>query len=369
MKLKVAIIGCGGISRQYGEHIQQYPDDLEIAGAFDLDYARAEAFVQEFGGKAYAKYEDVLADPAVDAIVNLTVHRAHYPLNKQALLAGKHVYSEKPMALTLEEANDLAATAEKVGRRIGAAPSTFLGEGIQTAARVLEDERVKSLTGPIRVVYAEVNWGRIERAIPAPANYYTVGPLLDVGVYAITALTFLLGPVRSVWGYSTILKKERQGKDGAPFQVTAPDFTTGIMEFECGVKARLTTSYYVPQNLLHLRGFEFHGDDGSVVVTDYHDFNGVCRVLPYGKPTLEIPPLRPAPRMDRALGLVELKKAIEQNRPHRCAPDHVAHVIEIMTALQTSADECRHVEIKSTFQRPPLMDWAREAELVLPAIS
>lgn len=364
MKLKIAIIGCGNISQQYGTHVQNYPEDLEIVGAYDLDIARAEAFCQQYGGRPFRTYEEVLAAPDVDVVVNLTIHRVHYALNRQALLAGKHVYSEKPMALTLEEAKDLEAVAAQKGVRIAAAPITYLGEGIQTMARLMEE----NLVGPIRLGYVEVNWGQIERWIPAPANYYTVGPLLDVGVYAITALTFLLGPVRSVWGYSAILKNPRNDKEGKEFPVTAPDFTTGVMEFENGVVVRLTTNYYVPSKTQrHLRRLEFHGDEGSLVVSDYHDFNPVCEWYPYAQQPIQIPLLREnAPRMDRAVGLKELKDAIEQNRPHRGAADHAAHVIEIMTALQTSADECRKVAVTSCFQRPPLMDWARCATLNIP---
>ncbi|HWL51512.1 MAG TPA: Gfo/Idh/MocA family oxidoreductase [Chthoniobacteraceae bacterium] len=361
--LRIAVVGCGHIRTQYGQQIRNYPDLLEIVGATDLELARAEEFCREYGGKVYPDFEAVLGDPEVDVVLNLTVHHAHFDLNSRALKAGKHVFTEKPMALTYAEAVELGRIARESGRLLSAAPITYLGEGIQTTAKFLEADRL----GTLRLVYAEVNWAQIERWISAPAPYYTVGPLLDVGVYAITALTFLLGPVRKVWGYSKILKNPRFDKEGREFPVTAPDFTTGMMEFESGVVARLTTNYYVPHKTqTHLRGLEFHGDEGSFSVGCYHIFNPLCRFIPYGQEPVEIPLLREAKAgMDRALGLAEMALAIRENRPLRNSPEHAAHVIEIMEGLQTSSDECRWVEIRSNFEKPPLMDWAREAELVI----
>ena len=365
MKMRIAVIGCGGISDQYGNHIFRYPELLEIAGATDLDFSRAEEFTKKYGGKVFKDFDAVLADPDVDTILNLTVHRIHFDLNKRALKAGKHVYSEKPMALTYAEANELCELSRETGCRMAAAPSTYLGEGVQTTAKFLEQKQ--DLLGAMRLVYAEVNWGQINRWIPAPQSYFTVGPLLDVGVYAITALTFLLGPVRKVWGYSAILQKDRVGTDGQPFPVTAPDFTTGVMEFENGVVARLTTNYYVPtSHMPHLLGFEFHGDQGSFRVSDYHGFNAKCQYLPYQQREVQVPLLRENLHgMDRAVGLVDLAVAIQENRPHRASAEHAAHVVEIMEGLQRSFENSERIAIESCFERPPLMDWAKQAELVV----
>ena len=361
--LAIAVVGCGHICHQYAAHIKQYPELLRIAGATDLDHSRAVAFCEANGGTPYADFDAALADDEVDVILNLTVHHAHFDLNARALRAGKHVFSEKPMALSYEKALELIQIARENNRRLAAAPITFMGEGVQTAARFL---REGNPLGTLRLVYAEVNWGQIERWISAPAPYFTVGPLLDVGVYAITALTFLLGPVRSVWGYSAILKNPRTGKNGDPFPVTAPDFTTGIMEFQNGVVARITTNYYVPMPplLRHLRGFEFHGDEGSFIVNDYHNFDAICHYIPYNGATHRVPLLRePKGTMDRALGLAELALAIRENRPHKGSAEHAAHVIEIMEGLQRSADTKQPVEIRSQLDRPDLLSWASQAPL------
>src|SRR6185295_17646095 len=129
-----------------------------------------------------------------DIVINLTVHHAHYQVTKRALEAGKHVYSEKPLALTSSEARELVTLAASRGLRLGCSPSTFLGEAQQTAATVIRSGRL----GPVRAVYAEVNWGRIETWHPAPAPFYDVGVLVDVGVYPLTLLTAFLGPARRV---------------------------------------------------------------------------------------------------------------------------------------------------------------------------
>lgn len=358
--LRIALVGCGHISAAYGEHIKNHPGRLELAGASDLAPERAEAFCRQYGGRAYRDFDALLGEPEVDVVLNLTVHHAHFELNRRALRAGKHVYTEKPMALTHAQAGELVGEARRAGRLLGAAPITFLGEGIQTAAKFLETGRL----GALRLVYAEVNWGQIERWISAPAPYFTVGPLLDVGVYAICALAYLLGPIRRVWGYSTILKTPRLDRDGLEFSVTAPDFTTGMMEFENGVVARLTTNYYTHARLLrHLAGFEFHGDEGSFIIDDYHDFDGACHFAPYAEGDLQpVPLLRAAAvPMDRALGLAEMADALAENRPLRNSPEMAAHVIEVMEGLQKSAAESRAMDIRSRFDQPPLMEWAKNA--------
>lgn len=141
-RLRIAVVGCGHICDQYGRHIQQYLDQLEIAGATDLDPTRAERFCKEYGGKPYPDFDSVINDPTVDVVLNLAVARVHFDLNARALRAGKHVYSEKPMALTHAQAVELAEIARQNGRLLGSAPITFLGEGVQTAAKFLEADKL-----------------------------------------------------------------------------------------------------------------------------------------------------------------------------------------------------------------------------------
>lgn len=370
MKLRLAIVGCGQISAEYGKDILRHGDALELMGATDLQQSKVEDFCGRYGGRVYKTVDAILADREVDVVVDLAIHHAHFDLNRRALLAGKHVFTEKPMSLTYAEAVELVAIAKKSGMRLCAAPVSFLGEATQTAARFLQTD----LLGPLRLVYAEVNWAQIEKWIGSPALYFTVGPLRDVGVYAITAMVFLLGGVKRVWGYSATLKTPRYTSTGEPFPVTAPDFTTGVLEFRSGVIARLTANYYcggafAEEGLGHLRGLEFHGDRGAFTVgwAGYCLCDAPCRYCREGEKPFEVPLLRsPAEPNDRALGLVDLAEAIRDNRPHRCSAEQAAHVIEIMEGLQTSSEQCRFVDVHSDFQAASILPWARDAKLMLP---
>ena len=183
-KTRVAIIGCGNIAGPYSNDIKKQPS-LEIAGFSDIDQARAQKFATEHGGKTYASLEEALNDPSVDVIVNLTIFQAHYEVVKAALNAGKHAYSEKPLALKTAEALELVQIAKSKNLKLGCAPITFMGEAQQTAMKLIRDGKI----GTPRVVYAEVNHGRIESWHPNPAAFYEVGPNLDVGVYPFALTT------------------------------------------------------------------------------------------------------------------------------------------------------------------------------------
>lgn len=357
--LNVAIIGCGQISRQYGDHIGYYPDRLKIAGATDIDPKRTEEFCSVYGGKNYASYDDVLADPEVDVVINLTIHHAHYEVNRKALEAGKHVFSEKPLSLTYEEAKKLVDLANKKNLRVGCAPMTFLGEAAQTARRFLD----LNLMGKIRVAYAEGNWGQINTWIGSPKPYFSVGPHLDIGVYPLSVLVYLLGSAKQVLGYSTILQKTRIDKDGNEFEVLAPDFNTGVIEFANGVVARLTTNYYVtPVGQNHLKFIELHGDYGSLRIEDCHNFNPRVLFIPYGSAEpLQVPFVRePKYPMNRAIGLIDLAEAIESNTPHLASAEQAAHVTDILESMTTSSRENRRVDIRSSFTPGGLASWAQD---------
>ncbi|MBC7870017.1 MAG: Gfo/Idh/MocA family oxidoreductase, partial [Chitinophagaceae bacterium] len=157
-KFNVAIIGCGNIAKGYGTTLKPH-EHIALVGAADLDPQRAVEFTKEFGGTAYESVEALLADPTVDLIINLTIHHAHAEIITQCLNAGKHVFSEKPLALTYHEANTLVKLAESKGLRLGCAPITFLGEAQQSAWKAIREGQF----GTVRVAYAEVNWARIEK--------------------------------------------------------------------------------------------------------------------------------------------------------------------------------------------------------------
>jgi predicted dehydrogenase len=176
--LGIGIVGTGNIAGGYARDALTHPE-IRLVAATDLDPERAAAFAAANGCRVHGSLDELLADDDVDIVLNLTVHHAHYEITKAALTAGRHVFSEKPLALRSTEAHDLVDLARARGVRLGCSPSTFLGEAQQTAAGLIRGGRL----GTVRAIYAEVNWGRIETWHPAPAPFYDLGVLVDVGVY------------------------------------------------------------------------------------------------------------------------------------------------------------------------------------------
>lgn len=352
--LRIAIVGCGNIAEPYAKNLLSFPQ-LELVGYTDLDQARAEALAARYGGHVYPSLAALLADPAVELVLNLTVHHAHYAVNRQSLEAGKHVVSEKPLALRADEARELVLLAEARGLRLGGTPYTFLGEGQQTALRLLREGRI----GRVRLAYAEVNWGRIERWHPAPQAFYDVGPLFDVGVYPLMLLTAAFGPARSVQSYGRVVFPDRVTKAGVPFSVTTPDFAVTMIEFGDGTLARLTTNFYV-LDMASQRGMEFHGDEGSLRLDTWFDFNSAVRLAAFGKPYEEVPPLRePFAGVQWGRNIAELADAIREGRPHRASGAHAAHVVEILQAASESMRTHLPVQLDASFPIPEPMEWAR----------
>ncbi len=354
--LGLGIVGTGNIAGGYADDAITHPE-IQLVAATDVDPARAQAFAAAHGCRAHATLDDLLADDEVDVVVNLTVHHAHYEVTKQALLAGRHVYSEKPLALRSSEARELVELARARGLRLGCSPSTFLGEAQQTAAGIV---RGGSL-GPIRAVYAEVNWGRIETWHPAPAPFYDVGALVDVGVYPLTLVTTMLGPARSVRAWGWDLRPERVALDGSTFRIGSPDLIVAAIGLEGGAVVRLTTSFYVGRPARQTGSLEFHGDTGSLALGSFQDFDASVEVAPYGEAFQAVALVRPPYRgIAWARGVAEMAAAIAEDRPHRATGEQAAHVVDILEAAVASmADDGRPVAITSTFDAPPLMGWAR----------
>jgi predicted dehydrogenase len=353
-KLRIAIIGCGNIAGPYARNLATYPQ-LDLVGFTDLDLSRAEALAEKHGGRAFPSIKVLLADPGVDLVVNLTIHHAHYAVTRQSLEAGKHVVSEKPLALTYVEARELVQLAEARGLRLGGTPFTFMGEAQQTAMRVVREGRL----GTVRVAYADVNWGRIETWHPAPAPFYDVGPLYDVGVYPLMLLTAMFGPARQVSSYGRVIYPDRVTKGGEAFTIKTPDFAVTMVELASGTLLRLTTNFYV-LNKASQQGVELHGDAGSLQLTSWYEPYGVVHFAPFGEPYVDVTPLQePAPSVCWGMNVAEIADALRQGRPHRATGEHAAHVVEILEAAKTSMGEGRPVAVESSFAAPEPMGWAR----------
>jgi predicted dehydrogenase len=351
--VNVALVGCGSVAERYAACIAAH-ESLALVGVTDTLEERAAALAEAFGVAQYRSLDELLSDDQVELVVNLTVPSAHAPVTAAALEAGKHVHSEKPIALRYDEALELVDLARRTGRRLSSSPATLLGEAQQTAWKLVRD----GVLGDVRVVYAEANWGRIESWHPTPQALYAVGPLVDVGVYPLTILTAMFGPVRRVAAYGAMLQPDRTTLSGESFALAAPDFIVSVLELE-NVVARLTTTFWVRHG--RQRGMEFHGADGtSLHLASFQEFDAGLELTSDGGDTYAtVPLLREAyPGTDWARPLAELVEAIAEGRPHRASAKQAAHVVEVIEAIARSQAEGGPVGVRSEFEPPTPLDWA-----------
>jgi len=351
-RLRLALVGCGNIAERYASTIRAAGAPLDLVGATDVVPERATELVEKHGGRAYASLDELLRDDAVDLVVNLTAPQAHAAVTRAALEAGKHVHTEKPVALLYDEARELAELATARGVRLSCAPATLLGEALQTAWKIVREGSL----GTVRAVYAEANWGRIETWHPSPQTLYASGPLIDVGIYPLTALTAIYGPVRRVWAYGTTLQPERVTKTGESFVLTTPDFTVAVLELD-DVVARLTATFWVGPG--KQRGIEFHGDRASLYLASWAEFDSRLERSVNGEDYERVQLLRePYKGIDWSRALVDLAQAIDERRPHRASAEHAAHVVEVLNAIDSARETGGAVAVRSAFTPPAPMEWA-----------
>jgi predicted dehydrogenase len=354
LPLRVGIVGCGNIAGPYARSLADH-DEVELVAVTDVDAARATAFAAEHGCRAHGSLDALLADPEVQLVVNLTVHHAHHAVSKQALEAGRHVYSEKPLALEGDQARELVELAARRGVRLACAPSTFLGEAQQTVGAIIK----RGELGTVRAVYADVNWGRIETWHPAPIPFYEVGVLVDVGVYPLTIATAFLGPAVAIEARGWEVLADRVTTSGERYRIGSPDLIIGAVELAGGAVMRLTGSFYVGRPSRQLGLIEFHGDTGSLALGSFQDFDATVEHGPFGGEYTPVTLVREPHRgIAWGRGVADLARSIVDGTPQRVTGDHAAHVVDILSAARQSMRERRRVEIGSTFAPPPLMDWA-----------
>lgn len=351
--LNIAIAGCGNIAGPYGTSIKSHPDTLRLVGCFDPVTDRMTDYGRQFECKTYGSLEDLLADSEVDLVINLTVHTAHSTVTRQALEAGKHVHSEKPLATNRAEGEAVVRLAEERGLRLGCSPFIILGESQQTLWKQIREGRI----GKPLVAYGEMNWHRIERWHPNPAGFFAegAGPLLDVGCYPLNVLTSILGPVRSVSGSARILLEDREvgsgPNAGTKFKVTSPDHVVGNLEFANGVMGRLTCSFVVGPS--SQTGVEIHGELGGFHI-DSVGFNAGLRFASSAtREWEEVPPVVPAfEGIDWSRGVGDIADALAHNRPHRCTGAQAYHILDVCLSILESAEQGKPVEVKSRFELP-----------------
>ena len=350
--LRIGIIGCGNISNAYFKHAQPYADLIQFVACADLDLGRAQAKAAEHGvGKAYSVAE-LLADPEIDAVLNLTIPAAHSPVNLQAIKAGKHAYCEKPFSLTYKEGLKVVKEAQARKLRLGCAPDTVLGGGIQTCRKLIDDGAIGRPVGATAnmVCPGHESWH------PSPEFYYQPGggPLFDMGPYYLTSLITLLGPAKSVSATAAITHKTRtitsQPLFGKKIRVQTPTHICGLLGFDKDVVATVTMSFDVWRS--HLPLLEIYGTEGSISCPDPNGFGGDVLLWRASKKEWENIPLTHTGDAGRGTGLADMAQAIQQRRPHRASGELGLHVVEIMESFLNSAQANKAVTLKSTCRQP-----------------
>ncbi len=362
--VKVGIIGCGNISSIYFKMLKTFPI-LEVAACADLLPERAEARGKEFGVHACSSVQELLADPEIQIVVNLTIPKAHATVALAALEAGKSVHNEKPMAITREDGQKLQALAKQKGLRIGGAPDTFLGGGIQTCRKLIDDGWIGE---PVAATAFMTCHGH-ESWHPDPEFYYKVGggPMFDMGPYYLTALVNLMGPVRRVTGSARVTFPTRtitsEPKFGTVIDVEVPTHVAGVMDFASGAIGTIITSFDVWA--ANLPWIEIYGTAGSLAVPDPNTFGGPVRVRRAGaKEWTEVPLTHGYAVNYRGVGVADMAYGLVYGRPHRANGNLTYHVLDIMHAFHDASREGRHVELQSTCERPAALPLGlRDGEL------
>jgi predicted dehydrogenase len=393
--MKIAIVGCGYVAEQYMATLAHHPA-LKLAGAFDRDAPRLEAFTRKVATRAYPSLEALLGDAAVELVVNLTNPRSHFVVNRACLEAGKHVYSEKPLAMTTSEARCLADLADRQRLQLGSAPCSILSGAAQTLWRAVRE----GVVGTVRVVYATFDDGMIAphqapwtwttaAGVPWPAkDEFEVGSTYQHAGYVITWLCAMFGPARRVTSFASVQMPDK----GIAVDVMAPDFTVGCIEFDGGVVARVTCGLSAPRD----KSIIVVGDKGTLMVGNVRDD---------GAPVMWGPPtpgrlesivrrrLRPVHRwllsrlgdagvralfarryrqirpaaarfatpdkpVDFLRGPSEMADAITTGRRSRLSADFGAHLVELVERLQ-HPERFTDRTVVTTFDPIEPMPWAR----------
>jgi predicted dehydrogenase len=340
-KMKVGVIGCGNISPIYLKNISTIFGNLELAAIADIIPERAKSRAEEYKIPKACTVAELLADPAIDAVLNITIPPAHAEVCSAAIAAGKHVYVEKPLSITLADGERIVAQAKAKGVRIGCAPDTFLGAGIQTCRKLIDDGWIGTPVGATAFMLC----GGHESWHPDPAFYYKAGggPMFDMGPYYLTALLALLGPVARIAGLTKTTWKERTitsaEKFGQKILVEVPTHVSGLLDFASGASATIVTSFDVKGGTKH-PPIEIYGSEGTMIVPDPNTFGGPVLVKRKGASEYgEIPLLFPNAENSRGLGLSDMAEGIATGSPHRASGDLALHVLEIMSGIHTAAAE------------------------------
>ncbi len=350
-KVRVGIVGCGNIFPAYVKGCRNF-DILEIVACADLMVERAEARAKEFDIPKALSVEAILRDPEVDVIINLTIPVAHSEVSLATIASGKHIYSEKPLAITREAGKAIVSSAKERGVRVGCAPDTFLGGGLQTCRKLIDDGVIGE---PIAATAFMMSHGP-ESWHPNPDFFYKVGggPLFDMGPYYLTAMVHLMGPVRRVAGSTRISFPERiatsEALNGHRIPVEVATHVAGVLDFQSGAVATLITSFDIWTH--NLPRIEIYGSEGTLSVPDPNTFGGLVKVKVGREDLWREVPLTHSDQVSRGIGVADMAYGFTYNRPHRASGDLAYHVLDLMHAFGDSSNSGQHVMIESTCDQP-----------------
>ncbi len=375
--MHIAIVGCGFVADYYLATLPLHPE-LKLTGVMDRDQERARLLSSVHKVPRYESLQQLLDDPKVEMVLNLTNPRDHYEISKAALEAGKHVYSEKPFGMNMQEATELVELAESKGLQAASAPCSLLGETAQTLWKALREEVV----GKVRVVYAEMDDGMVhlmpydkwvsDSGIPWPAkDEFEIGCTLEHAGYYLTWLAAWFGPAKTVTSFASVQVPDKM--PGVELNLESPDFSVACIQFESGVVARLTCSILAP----HDHELKIVGDKGVLYTDDsWHYYSPVYsrKMMKIRRKTFLNPiktrhkllkadtgkvPGKGSQQMDFARGVAEVAAAVRENRPSRLSPRFSLHTNEMALAIHYAREQGATYHMTTTFDPVEPMDWAR----------
>ena len=352
--LGVGIVGCGNISDQYLRHLATFPD-VQVLFCADIDTERAKAQAAAYDVPAAGSVQQALEHPGVELVVNLTIPAAHAEVASAAIAVGKHVWNEKPLAPDVASGCALLGQARQAGLRIGCAPDTVLGAGLQSARRLISAGAIGTPVSALTLLQdpGPESWH------PDPEFLFAkgAGPLFDLGPYYLSVLATLFGPATRVAAVGRRARDTRVigsgPRAGTEFTVEVPTYISALAEYAGGQAASLLFSWDSP---LGRAGFvEITGTEATLSVPDPNRFDGDLRVRRACETEWTVIPSAGA-AAGRGAGVVDMARAIRRGEPHRASGEMALHVLEMMTAIERSASGTGFEAVESVFDVPAELD-------------